>query len=614
MNIYILPTSQSIHYEGTQSVYDAIKASEIGNNRDSTTGVIYGGEVTRSLINPTTHFNVAAGVGRIVNHSTYPSTVVNIAWDALNEVAATANNTGVFTRIEILSNATLSQTNVPQTDSDRQSKIQLGILIHEVGGVITNAFSAPNPEYNHTGEVRDLAEAIGTIVTSGLVFTANGANLKLNRSQGSAYVYGRAYGTNKNFPSNVTQGTASPVSFYYNYRNGSGGFTSSALTTDIAPNVYDNGTGTLAAVSNNKYTIQYIYYYPEHDNTFIMYGQNLYDSVAEAKAAIGSEVVSHTPRLFRAALRAYLIVKGATTSLSVTADAVFIAGSKISGITSTGGGSGGGGSDLYTGTAERTVGGITDGQVFTAQTMTQMWDALIKQEKFPTLTAPSSTFTMDITGLREVGEVLSLNFSSTFNQGSISPQYTAASPYRSGLPNQYQFTGTGLVNENSTLLTNSKNIASYTVLINSQNWQGRVAYDAGVQPKSSYGNDYSTPLSAGSTAYVTRTITGVYPFFATTVNLTTMTKASLQSHGSAATVSMVAEDGVDKQKFEVAVAYGTLSSIQQYNTLSGQWDTISTGTFTMTTVNRTIQGQTVSYRLYTHNGATIGARQVRFNF
>ena len=45
-------------------------------------------------------------------------------------------------------------------------------------------------------------------------------------------------------------------------------------------------------------------------------------------------------------------------------------------------------------------------------------------------------------GLREINETTALSFSSTFNQGSINPQYTSASNKRSGLPNTYNYTGT----------------------------------------------------------------------------------------------------------------------------------------------------------------------------
>jgi hypothetical protein len=275
--------------------------------------------------------------------------------------------------------------------------------------------------------------------------------------------------------------------------------------------------------------------------------------------------------------------------------------------------------ETYTGQAERTVGGITDGMILTNKNMTEMWDQLIKQEKFPTLTNPSSTFASTITGFREVGEVINITFSATFSRGSISPQYTAESPYRSGLPNTYQYTGTGLSNQSKTDLSDSQNVNSYTVLINAQNWQGRVAYDAGVQPKSSYGNDYLTPLSAGTTSYITRTITGVYPTFATSVSIDTLTKQTLVAHNSTyVQFSMVAESGADKQIADIPDAFSTITGIQFYNTVSSAWEWIggskanSLLTFTTSATTQTIQGNVIDYTKYTHNGSLIGARLLRF--
>jgi hypothetical protein len=268
----------------------------------------------------------------------------------------------------------------------------------------------------------------------------------------------------------------------------------------------------------------------------------------------------------------------------------------------------------YTGTAERTVGGISDGMAFVAKSMTEMWDQLIKQEKFPTLTNPSSTFTASITGFREVGEVVDVNFNSGFSRGSISPQYTAASPFRSGEPNEYQYTGTGLVNQSKTDLSDAQTVSTYTVLINAQNWQGRVAYDGGVQPKSSYDNDFNSPLAAGNTSYATRTITGVYPYFGNTSDITVMTKQALASHGTAITIDLVAESATDKQSIEMPNVWGAVSKIEQWNPLSSSWDTIDSGTFTESATTNTIQGNVIDYRKYTHNGSQIGARRLRFTF
>lgn len=261
------------------------------------------------------------------------------------------------------------------------------------------------------------------------------------------------------------------------------------------------------------------------------------------------------------------------------------------------------------------VGGWPAGTDFSdPKTIEEMFNGLLYPELYPSLSNPSSTFTSSVTGLREIGELISeINFNSSFNRGSISPQYESASPYRSGLPNTYKYTGTGLSNQSSTSLTDVQQITNYTVAIEAQSWTGQVAYDAGVQPKSNKGNDYDSLLAAGDTSLITRTITGVYPVFSTSVNITTMTKQVLQFHGSNIVTSLVAESGGNKQSVEIPDAGWTITQLEQYNTLSGQWDVISLALFTSTPITKNIQGNTVNYTKYMHNGALIGARQLRWS-
>ena len=77
---------------------------------------------------------------------------------------------------------------------------------------------------------------------------------------------------------------------------------------------------------------------------------------------------------------------------------------------------------------------------------------------------------------------------------------------------------------------------------------------------------------------------------------------------------MVTESGGGgvKQKIDIPNAWATIAGLQQFNTLSNTWDTINLATFTTSAVTQTIQGLSVNYTRYTHNGATIGARQLRF--
>lgn len=257
---------------------------------------------------------------------------------------------------------------------------------------------------------------------------------------------------------------------------------------------------------------------------------------------------------------------------------------------------------------------IVAGTTFTNQTFEEMMNAMLYPTLNPTLTNPSSTFTLSQAGFREINETTALNFSSTFNQGSINPQYTSASNKRSGLPNTYNYTGTGVSSNPSTSLSDSETVASYTVLAGAQNWTGSVSFDAGVQPKDSVGGDFDSPLPAGTTAAITRTITGVYPVFATTSSLGVMTKQSLQAMTTNITVDVVTESGGGgaKQTVDIPDAWASITGLQQFNTLSGTFDTISLSTFTQSAVTQTVQGLSVPYTRFTHNGSTIGARKLRF--
>ena len=259
----------------------------------------------------------------------------------------------------------------------------------------------------------------------------------------------------------------------------------------------------------------------------------------------------------------------------------------------------------------------------------QFVNLLLYPELFPTLTNPSSTFALTQSGLHEIAEVIAtLNFASAFNRGSISPAY-GTSGFRSGLPNTYKYTGTGLSNEASTSLTNNKTVSSYTVLNGSQSWTAIVAYDGGEQPLSSKGNALdppnNVPFPAGDTSTKTVVITGVYPFYGTTVDLINPIKQSLALMTSAYVEFsntfgniIVAEDGVNKQKVEFPTTWSPITGIQFFNTNNSTWEFIggskaaSLATFTVSSVTNVIQGNTINYNRYTHNGATIGARGLRF--
>lgn len=73
---------------------------------------------------------------------------------------------------------------------------------------------------------------------------------------------------------------------------------------------------------------------------------------------------------------------------------------------------------------DSSIGGISVGSTFSGKTFQEMFDSLLYPKLTPTLTNPSSTFTVSINTYYEVGQTINvLTFNSGFNRGSINPAY-----------------------------------------------------------------------------------------------------------------------------------------------------------------------------------------------
>ena len=269
---------------------------------------------------------------------------------------------------------------------------------------------------------------------------------------------------------------------------------------------------------------------------------------------------------------------------------------------------------------------IVAGTTFTNQTFEDMMNAMLYPTLDPTLTPPSSNMTISPGAtFQEIGADITVTLNATFNQGLINPQYTSASNKRSGLPNTYNYTGAQVSSNPSTSLSDSESTGSYTVLAGPNTWTASVSYDAGVQPKDSAGNDFDSPLPAGTTSSTSRTITGVYPVFATTVNINTMTKQSLVSMSGYATVSLVAESfatGAARQTVDIPIAGGGqagwagINVVEFFNTFSSQWGPAPLGDWTQSATTHEVptgSGNIINYTRFTNNaGYPRGAGQYRF--
>lgn len=249
----------------------------------------------------------------------------------------------------------------------------------------------------------------------------------------------------------------------------------------------------------------------------------------------------------------------------------------------------------------------------------------------PTYVAPSGSFTDNVANLQEIGAMINPQFTASFSRGQILVSGNFQD-YRSGLPNQYVFTdasaNTLLIDASSTSLSNVQTVNNYLVKIGTQSFTSTISYDAGPQPYDNKGNPYGTPLSAGSVGAYSTSFEGVYPLFATTVDITTMTKQSLVSMSTPGTItlSMAAESGGNKQAFEVPDAWigaptnNPLTGIRTYNSVSGNYDYQGGSAASSLTYwpssdsSENIQGYSVPYTRYTYNGTDRSSISIRLEF
>jgi len=220
---------------------------------------------------------------------------------------------------------------------------------------------------------------------------------------------------------------------------------------------------------------------------------------------------------------------------------------------------------------------------------------------YPILTSPIFSIANDQVSLLKIASVVNVGLTFNFNKGGIVLQGVFQN-FRAGAATTFNLNG---IVQAGNVLT----VLNHAVTRGINNFLGLVNYGIGSQPKDSNNADFNTPLAAGTSATQTTSFEGVYPLFGSTVSITVATEQALVSMitGNNIQVNLVAESGGNKQFFEIPDAWLTarpLVQINYFNTVSNQFDTANKLTdFTITSVNKTIQGVLTGYKKYTYNGS-----------
>ena len=318
------------------------------------TGLLHGGIISASIGGTT--YQVASGSGIIVNLNAstnidpYPI-VQFLTWPNLTASIASLSASYDQQFVAINSSAQISAQGIPYNDGDYNTKIPIGIVIHQNHSTINAAQTFPGVGYGWKQRSFDFIKAFGPLKISGYTLRAS-SSLGLLLDGGVSWVDGRNYTVDPNNPSYITEAVGIATSkIYYYYQSGSEfvyNTNSGAGYANVTASLYSN-SGSLTTVPgtgvNRGWTIQRVFYFPNSATKafYIYYGNAYYTSKADALAAIQTEPFSEAPNTAANAIYVGCMLLRNNADFNTADSYEFRSAGLFRGIGGGSGGSGGGG-------------------------------------------------------------------------------------------------------------------------------------------------------------------------------------------------------------------------------------------------------------------------------
>lgn len=278
-----------------------------------TTGVLNGsGKLVANA--DTTKFDISDGQGYIMDLSDPDLPVFTpVSWSGKIGItpafAATINS-----RVYIDANGDVQQQSADFTCQDMRSKIIIGVVT-TADTVNVTGFTDESHDVSGSYLTSDLSGFLD-VMSSGNAISANGANLSLDRAAGETFQQNINRSVDADCPNIQTDILDSLFTLNRIYSNGAGGFTLEIGETTINPEEYDDGTGTLNTLQNNRFSNQYVYYLANSGLHVVQYGQTEYTTISDAKTEAKLIVPNPLGGLPPAQLRAIITVKKGVTDLA----------------------------------------------------------------------------------------------------------------------------------------------------------------------------------------------------------------------------------------------------------------------------------------------------------
>ncbi|KKN11187.1 hypothetical protein LCGC14_1028910, partial [marine sediment metagenome] len=232
-------------------------------------GWVTGGNITSN----NTHINVSEGTGLIRGVDNRTATIFYFDWSGTTDILIPVNTTR-YVGIEY--NAGSPQVVIKTTDTwDFQTDFPIGTVIQEDTGM--HILLNPQAIGDHATFMIRRSYETGPFArdarTGGLIIGTKGQNITMTA--------GNIWDRLNVFPLTSKDTGGSDTMDRY-YRNGGGGFRIEQGLTQWNNSKYDDGSGTLAVLGNNKYAVQW-FYIEVDDELVSMYGTAQYNVLAAAE-------------------------------------------------------------------------------------------------------------------------------------------------------------------------------------------------------------------------------------------------------------------------------------------------------------------------------------------
>ena len=312
-------------------------AANVPSFETSSTSVLSGGDLTLNSGNQAL-FDLSETLVQVVDNYTARLEPTITFTLIASQTGLSVTNIGTQPETYIyLSSSGIIQNSARSSSLARDAAF-VGALFHSDGVSISIVANIPSFAKSPSLAIDDFSYSIGAVNIKGNVYGAASNDLTVSKTSGETFIYnGNAVNDIKN-PHITTDAVLNGGDILgVAYQNGTGGYVF-GNSTSIDPSLYDDGSGTLAAVPATKWTLRRLYFSPNTGLSIVLYGNVIYDNKADALEGVVSASWPIADFITWATHRSTLAVEQSATDLSDTAQATFTSHGKFGGGTLGGGG------------------------------------------------------------------------------------------------------------------------------------------------------------------------------------------------------------------------------------------------------------------------------------